>query len=222
MENMFLSNPGRLSVLSVLFFVLFLFTLPAPVWSASFSLSPASAIKSVGDVFSVDIVLDTGTDAVSGATAILRYDITKLQVQDDDGAAAGIQIKQGAIFNQTPLTNSVDTTAGQVRYDSGSLGSSYTGRGTMATIRFRAMTTGAATVSYVFDPNSTTDTSLVAAASGPTNLLTTVQDGTYTISTASATTTTTPVLLPTGAVENTLMVLVGGIIFIALGLFFAR
>ncbi len=198
------------------------FIWPKEVSAAALSLSPASAVKKVGDIFSVDIILDTGSNSVSGATAILRYDTARLQVQDDDSGATGIQIKQGAIFNQTPLTNTVDTTTGQIRYDSGSLGTSYSGRGTMATVRFKAVAAGAAPVTFVFDSNSTIDTSLVAAASGPTNILDTVQDGNYTITTATASAAPAPVLLPTGVVENTLMVLLGGILFLGAGWYFAR
>lgn len=194
---------------------------PSRIEAASFSLSPAAATSKVGDVFAVDIVLDAGTDAVSGATAILTYDTARLQVQDDDPTAAGIQIKQGTIFNQTPLTNSVDATAGKIRYDSGSLGTSFTGRGTMATIHFKAVAVGTAPVTFVFDSSSTADTSLVAAASGPTNLLTTVSNGTYIINTT--TTTTPPVRLPpTGALENTLAALFAGILFLSTGWYFAR
>lgn len=193
---------------------------PKGALAASLSLSPASGTEKIGDLFSVDVILDTGTDSVSGATAIINYDAAKLQVQDDDSASSGVQIKQGTIFNQTPLTNSVDATMGKIRYDSGSLGTSYTGRGVMATIHFKAQTAGTAAVTFVFDSNSTIDTSLVAAASGPTNLLTTVQDGNYTIGTASA--TPTPVLLPTGVVENTLVALLGGLVFLGLSVIFAR
>ncbi|MBI4099711.1 hypothetical protein HY440_01765 [Candidatus Microgenomates bacterium] len=198
------------------------FIRPKDVLAASLSLSPASGTEKVGDIFSVDIILDTGTDSVSGATAIVNYDTGKLQVQDDDSASSGVQIKQGTIFNQTPLTNSVDTTAGQIRYDSGSLGTSYTGRGTMATIRFKAMAAGAAAVKFVFDSNSTIDTSLVAAATGPTNLLTTVQDGNYNVTLATASATPAPVLLPTGVVENTVVALFGGLILLILSVIFAR
>ncbi len=51
--------------------------------SASLSLSPATASPNVGDTFAVDIVLDTGGDAASGATALINYDKDKLQVVDD-------------------------------------------------------------------------------------------------------------------------------------------
>lgn len=200
---------------------------PKKALAASFSLSPASANPKVGDVFPVDIVLDTGTDGVVGATAILKYDTAKLAVSDDDAATAGIQIKQGTVFNQTPLTNTVDASTGTIHFDSGSLGSSYTGQGTLATVNFRAVSAGAATVSFVFNASSTVDTSLVAAASG-SNVLTMVNDGTYTITAATGSTVVAPqpprvVYLPaTGVVENTLLMLGAGMILLTLGIYYGK
>lgn len=209
---MFLSNLGRLSFLSALLFFFF-FVLPKSTWAASLSLSPATATQAVGGAFSVDIVLDTGGEAVGGATAILTYDTAKLQVQ-------GSALTVGPIFGAgiAPFTNTIDATTGTIRYDSGTLGTAYTGRGTLATISFRALAAGTAQVNFTFNPGATTGTSLVAAASGPTNLLTTVNNGTYTI-TAGGTGSTLP---PTGAVENTLAVLAAGIAFLGMGIFLVR
>lgn len=180
--------------------------------AASLSLSPATASKSINDTFNVDIILDTGGEAVSGATAILTYNTTKLSI------TTGSQITAGAIFSN-PLTNTVNASTGEIRFDSGSLGTAYTGRGTMATISFRALAAGNAAVNFTFVPTSTTNTSLVAAASSPTNILTTVNNGVYTIGTTTTTTTTPPV---TGALENTLMAIGAGVFFILTGLFLSK
>lgn len=172
--------------------------------TSSLSLSPATATETVGSTFTVDIILDTAGSAVAGASAVITYDNTKLQV-------VGNQLAQGSIFNQAPLTNSVDTpSAGHIQYDSGSLGTSYTGRGTMATITFKALAAGTAQVNFVYTPGATTNTSIVALTTGSTNDLGTVNNGTYTITTGSSGTT----LPSTGALENTLMVLGGGMIFL--------
>lgn len=187
--------------------------------AAAFSLSPASNATpyAVGNTITVDIVLDTGPDAVSGATAIITYDTAKLSVQDDDANTAGVQIKPGTLFNQSPLTNTVDTTTGTIRYDSGSLGTTFTGRGVIATIHFRAIATGSAAVNFVFNPAATTNTSIVAKATGPENLLQTVNNGVYTIGSGGAT-----VLPNAGVVENALALLGGGLLSIGLSIFFAK
>lgn len=203
--------------IAVIIFITFInFIRPTSVWAAAtLSLSPASGAKTVNVPFTVDIVLDTGGDGVGGVTAILTYDTTKLQVQ-------GTSIMVGTAFTETPFANTVDSAAGQIRFDSGSLTTAYTGsRGVVATIPFVPVAAGTAQVNFVYNPSSTTGTSLVAAATGPTNLLSTVNNGVYTIS-STTTTTTTTTLLPSGAVENTLIVLAGGVIFIAVGVFLAR
>jgi LPXTG-motif cell wall-anchored protein len=201
-------------LVGLVFVSLFLAAPKAVYAAASLSLSPAAATKSIGDTFNVDVVLDTGGDAVSGATAIINYDAAKLQVVNN-------QLLQGTIFNQSPLTNTVNTTTGQIQYDSGSLGATYTGHGTMATIQFKTIAAGTATVSFVFDANATADTSLVAAASGPTNLLTVANSGTYTI-TSGGTVSPQQNLPPTGAVENTLLATAGGVIFLGVGFVLSR
>lgn len=182
--------------------------------AASLSLSPATATKAVNDTFNVDIILDTGGEAVSGATAILIYDTTKLSI------TTGSQITAGAIFSN-PLTNTVNASTGEIRFDSGSLGTAYTGRGTMATISFRALAAGNAAVNFTFNPSSTTNTSLVAAASSPTNILTTVNNGVYTIGTTTIPTTpTTPPV--TGALENTLMAIGAGVFLMLTGFLLSK
>lgn len=203
-----------ISIIFLIFITVINFIRPVPAYAAaSLSLSPASSTKAVGNTFSVDIVVDTGGDAIGGVTAILTYDTTRLQAQST-------ALTPGPIFGTSvsPFTNSIDATTGQIRYDSGTLGTAYTGRGTLATMTFRAIAVGTAQVNFTFNPSSTTGTSLVAAATGPTNLLTTVNNGTYTI-TSTGTGGTLP---PTGAVENTLLLLAGGIVFLTMGLFLAK
>lgn len=201
-------------VIGSVFFVFF----AQSAFAASLSLSPASAEKNVGDSFPVDIVLDTQGVAVNGATAIISYDTEKLQVTDDDSSLTGVNISAGPNLTQV-LTNSVDPSAGEIRYDAGNLGASYTGRGVIGTIHFKALSEGLAQVSFVFDSTTTTGTSAVAAASGPDSLLTKVDEANFTILTEGATTTTLPA---TGAFEDTLLLLAGGGMFLGAGLFFAR
>jgi hypothetical protein len=233
MPHIRLTNPGieiynlkfemnlktaKLSILASIFVCIALFVFTKPAWAASLSLSPATASKNVDDLFAVDIVLDTEGVAVSGATAIIDYDTAKLQVQDDNSSATGVNIEPGANLTQV-LTNTVDTSAGQIRYDAGNLGASYTGRGVIATIHFKAIDVGIAQASFVFTSGQTTNTSAVAAASGPTSLLTRVNDGNFTISEVG---TTSEPLPATGVVEDTLMVLGVGGAFLMFGLFFAK
>lgn len=207
---------GCIASVLVVLSVLYLLSYSAPAYAASLSLSPATASKNINDSFGVDIVLDTEGVPVSGATAMINYDVTKLQVVDDDATATGVQIKPGTILTQT-LANSVDATAGQIRFDAGTLGASFTGRGVMGTIHFKAIAEGSAQATFVFNPSATTNTSAVAAASGPNNLLTTVNDGTFTIGATS-----TQPLPKTGAVEDTILMLFGGLSLLGGGIYFGK
>ncbi|MCL4390192.1 MAG: cohesin domain-containing protein [Patescibacteria group bacterium] len=201
-----------IAVITIIIFITFI--KPGKAYAATLSLSPASGTQAVGTTFSVDIILDPGSDSIGGASAIVTYDTAKLQVQ-------GSSITPGTIFGSTTaaLTNTVDTSTGTIRYDSGSLGTAYTGgRGTLATITFKAISAGTAQVNFTFNTGTTTGTSIVAAASGPNNLLTSVQNGIYTITSGSTGTS----LPATGALEDTLMMLAGGMIFLSAGIFLAR
>src|SRR3989338_10409631 len=61
--------------------------------SATLSLSSASGSYSTGDIFSVNILLNTGGIAIQGVdVAYLNYNPALLEVQDDDGAVSGVQI----------------------------------------------------------------------------------------------------------------------------------
>lgn len=191
--------------------------------AATLSLSPATATKAVNDTFAVDIVMDTGGEAVTGATAILTFDASKLQVTDDNSSITGVQVTNGSIFPQLVLPeNQVDNSAGTIRYDGAvtSQASAYTGHGTIATIHFTAKATGVTQVTFTYVSGGTTNTSLVTVvnSSGPANILNSVNNGTYTIN-ATGGTTTTPV---TGALENTIMLLVGGLFLITTGAFLAK
>lgn len=192
---------------------------PGAAQAATMSLSPATGSYALGASFNVDIIVDPVSEAISAASAIVDFDNTKL---------TAVSVAKGAMFSMDPLTNTIgtstaDSTKGEIRYDSGSLGATgTTTRGTLATITFRTIAAGTAAVTFVFDPTLTTGTSLVAAASGPTNLLTTTSGGSYTIA-ASGVTPTTPVLTyppyATGAVENTLAMIFGGILLLGAGVF---
>lgn len=186
------------------------------VFAASMSLSPATLSRDVGDEFTVDIVVDPEGEESSGATALISYDSSKLQAQT---------VTAGTSYTQE-LTNEIDPTAGQIHFDAGVLGTTVTSRTTLATITFKAIAAGVAQVNFTFDPNATTNTSIVASSAvPPTNLLTdgNVNNGSYTISATGTTTSGTSGTLPnTGVVEDTLMVLGIGGALLVVGGFFVR
>ncbi len=204
-------------LVSIFFVVAALAITAQPAFAAKLALSPASATKNVGNTFNVDIVLDTEGEAVSGATALINYDKAKLEVV---GSVKPETTNLGQV-----LTNTINTSTGQIRYDAGNLGSPYTGRSVIATITFKAIATGVAQVNFVFNSGSTTNTSAVAAASGPVNLLSEgdgdggITDANFTINASGATTDTEDTLTEAGVVEDTILMLLGGFTFLGIGAF---
>jgi LPXTG-motif cell wall-anchored protein len=160
---------------------------------------------------------------------VLTFDVNALQVVDDDVATAGTQIKPGPLFTTPAATNSVDTVAGKITYDTGTLTPAYSGHGVLASVTFKALASGITRPPFVFN------SSAIIASDG-SNILDAVNDGTYTISgtggttttntsnatymtntTNTATTQTSTILPQTGAVENTLILvgLGGGFLLIS-------
>lgn len=196
---------------------LLLMTFPGSVKAASptFSLSPASSSVAVGESFTISVVLDTATQAITRAVAVISFDTTKLQVIDGNSSIVGTQIRQGTAISAVPSVNKVDVVTGKITYDTGVLTTAYKGSGTLATITFKTISAGS-----VIPTISLVDSQILSSTG--TNLLSSVTNGTYTILEAeeeiggvTTTSSTTPTTLPqTGALENTLiMLLLGGVLF---------
>ena len=66
--------------------------------AATLSLSPASGNYSVGNIFTVNILLNTQGQAIDGVDIrYLNYSPTYLEVQDENTSQAGVQIGAGAL-----------------------------------------------------------------------------------------------------------------------------
>lgn len=175
----------------------------APSQSATLSLSPSSGFYNVGDIFSVAVSLDTKGNAAQGVDIFyLNYNPALLEVQDDDVATAGVQIGKGSLMPNT-LLNAVDATTGKILFSQvTNNGVSYTGVGTLATIRFKALSVGAAQATFDFALGNTTDTNV---ASDGTDILTSVTNGSYTITSSTSSPDVTPPIRSGGSPTGTLV-----------------
>ena len=62
------------------------------VHAATFAITPESRTVNVGDTFSVEVILDTQSQAIDGIDfRYLNFDPAILQVEDDNPDQAGIQ-----------------------------------------------------------------------------------------------------------------------------------
>src|SRR3989344_7866909 len=198
------------AVLSVTFFVPMLSfgattsVVLAQSKSATLALSPSGSSVAVGDIFSVAITLDTKGNAVDGVDIIyLNYNPALLEAQDDDSAVAGTQIGEGSLMSNT-LLNSIDTASGKISFSQvADASSSYVGVGTLATVRFKALAAGTASVTFDFTSGSTADTNV---ASDGADILTAVTDGSYAITSSSSVPDVAPPVrsggLPTGTLGS--------------------
>ena len=85
------------------------------------SLFPDSATVTVGGSFTLDIMVDPGSQEIAAVQAFLDFDPDKLQVQDADSSKSGIQLAQGATLT-TVLSNSADNDTGEIAYAAGLTG----------------------------------------------------------------------------------------------------
>lgn len=117
--------------------------------------SPSSLTVSKGNTFTTNIILDTEENKVGGAGAKIIFNSDILEVDS---------ITSGAIFDDYPSTT-FDNSQGKITISgiSSSPNNLYVGRGTFASITFRAKATGNTTVLFDFTPGSTTDSNIAVS-----------------------------------------------------------
>jgi hypothetical protein len=171
------SWPLLAAVMSALFFTI-LFQ-PQTSDAATLTLSPASGTYTTGEEFTLQILLNTEGEAVDGVDIRhLNYNPALLEVQDDNTSQSGVQVLPGSLFANTPA-NTVDTVNGRVSFSQvTSGGSSYsnTTNQVLASIRFRVLDTGSATLTLTAAPGVTTDTNVARA---DTDILTSTQSASF-------------------------------------------
>lgn len=102
------------------------------------AVAPATSNVSVDDIFTVDIQVQAGVQAVDAVDAFLNFDPVYLRVVDAGGTPTNT-ITAGPAFN-TVLLNQVDNAQGQIDFSGAMLGGTPpSGTFTLATVRFKAL-----------------------------------------------------------------------------------
>ncbi|MBI4040040.1 hypothetical protein HY389_01655 [Candidatus Daviesbacteria bacterium] len=162
---------------------------PAFAAGATLSLSPTSGTFNQGCPFTLTVNLDTGGAQTDGTDAILLFDSSRF---------SATKVNPGTIYSDYPGTN-IDNTAGKVTISGlAPVGQTYTGQGIFATVNFNVLPnapSGAVQVNFDFTPGSTTDSN-VAQHGTVQDILSAVNNGSYTVGTGSCAQQT---LTPTGA-----------------------
>ncbi len=122
----------------------------------------SSKIK-LGQIFDVEVRLDTNNVKIDGVDLYaLRYDPGVLAVVDADQSQSGVQISPAGLL---PIVayNKVDEKSGSIRFAQVTGGgSTFSGRGRLATIKFQTLKKGNTSLSFDFEPGDTTDTNVAA------------------------------------------------------------
>ena len=181
-------------------------TIGGPAVSATLALSPASGSHGTNNIFSVNVMLDTHGSSVQGVDIIsLHYDPSLLEVQDEDVSAIGVQVAPGVLMQNT-VFNMADSAAGTITFSQiTASGGSFTGSGVLAVIRFKALSSGSAAVTFDFTQGNTADTNV---ASNGFDILASVTNASYALSgtTVSQPQDTTPPTRSNGAPSGALSV----------------
>ncbi len=136
------------------------------VEAATLRLSPETGVYTVGNTFTANVLINTGGKPINAADAELSFNPKELTV-----VSVG---KGGSIFNLWTLEPKFSNSAGTISFGGGSP-SGYTGSGgVIMSVTFRSVAAGTPKVNF-------RSGSILAADGMGTNVLTSMNGGTYTI-----------------------------------------
>ncbi len=171
MNNILHSKPTR-NILKTFWVLTLFFSLAFFAEAATLSLSPSTGVYQSGSTFTARVLVNTQGQAINAADATLSFNPRELSVVSVTRA--------GSIFNLWVAEPTFSNGAGTISF-SGGLPSGYTGgAGNVMTVTFRAVGSGPAKVNF-------SNGSVLANDGRGTNVLTSMNGGSYTISSASAT-----------------------------------
>lgn len=170
----------NIKIIIIIIFITVILSLPASALAATLSLSPATGTFNRSCNFTLTIALDTQGAQTDGTDAVLRFDPTRV---------SATKINPGVIYPDYPGTN-IDSTGKITISGLASVNQAFSGTGTLATIDFTVPSgapTGAAALTFEFDPNDLTKTtdSNVVERSTVKDVLSSVTNGNYTIGSGS-------------------------------------
>jgi len=208
------------------FFIAFLFIFSSYSHAATLSLDPAEETIDAGDSISIDVLIDSDFEEVSGVDAIILFDAGKLDVDTAE------------LSDLFPNVITESVSYGKVIFQA-TTDDPYIGIGDVfATINFNSIADGDANIDIKFIESGDTTDSNITSSLDNSDLLEQVDNAVITINesgdststsassgiggdstTATTKKTTTPV---SGHVENTIAVLVGGVLAVSSGYYLKK
>lgn len=178
-----------ISILGISFFVILAYSATAfTAEAATLSVSPGTGVYTSNSNFTVRVVVNTSGKSINAAEGTLSFNPSELSVVSVN--------RSGSIFNLWVAEPSYSNGAGTVSF-SGGLPSGYTGSsGNIMTVTFKAKGSGASKVSFA-------SASVLANDGAGTNVLTSMNGGTFTIQAAAPTPEAEEVIVEYVAPANT-------------------
>ena len=209
-------------LISVIFLFLFFFGAKG-VYAGALKFDSTSVSTSANNTFQVQVIVDAASDQINSIDAYITYDSNILQAQSVAAGTFFPSIAQNLTTGKVYVAGYVNDPA-----------TSKSGTGTVATITFKALTTGTTTLAYFCDTSINETSKIVKNDINATNVIVCSSNGSSIVTVGTATTTTptvsvtiTPTSSPaatalpkSGTTENILSISVPGVILVAIGILF--
>ncbi len=121
-----------------------------------------------GDNFSINVILDTFSNATTASDLTIKYDPTYLVSTKSNEPFSQSKIFQKTVFNKLDSKTGIATMSAIADLDK-----TFSGRGILTTVTFRAIKRGTTELKIEYLPNDTRDSNIV---SNTTDILESVQN----------------------------------------------
>jgi len=212
----------RFSFLHLFVFLSAYLFILAPVEAAYLKFDKATTSVTAGSTFTLNAVVDAGIDQITSTDMWILYDPTLIEAQSASSGAFFPAVTNNLSSGKTYIAGLITTP-----------GTYMTGVGTVATITFRALKNGTATVAYDCRTDASNSSKVIKNAVDPINIIVCSQNGTsvVTVGTGGTVAPTTgaqpttvygnqtqPTTLPqTGIMDELPKLLMVGIMFVMVG-----
>ncbi len=140
-------------------------------YAATLSVAPATGVYSSGQTFTASVVVNTQGQSINAAEGTVSFNPSVLKV---------VSVSKGSLFNLWTAEPAFSNSAGTISFSGGNPTGYKGSAGTVLSVTFRVVGSGSAKVSF-------SSGAVLAADGRGTNVLSSMNSGTYTISAQTAT-----------------------------------
>jgi len=211
-------------IFCLLFVFLFVFFIPSRVEAAFLKFDKTTTTVAVGSTFTLDVMVDAGSDQITSTDMWVVYDPTLLEVQTVSSGTFFPSVANNVAAGKVYVAGLINETAAYK-----------TGIGTVGTITFKGLKDGTATIAYDCRADVANSSKVIKNAVDPTNVIVCSQNisavatvgvgGTAVVPTSAGTiptsaynSQTNPTALPqSGIMDEMPKLLIAGSLFVIFG-----